>query len=218
MGSWSGRKATELTRLVLETDDMCHICKKPGADSADHIIPRSLGGSDTLDNLAPAHLWCNKKRGNRRLGASVVVVTGPPCSGKSTYVNDHAGPNDVVIDLDALALALMPPGAHHHVYPPHVRHVAIGARNTAIARATRLSEQCRVFLIHADPTPEQRREYRRHQWRMVDIDPGKDVCLARARVPGARPPSAVTFIHAWYTHRHPTSADHPNTPSRPWLV
>lgn len=32
--------------------------------SADHIQPRSLGGSNCLDNLRLTHAWCNSKRGN----------------------------------------------------------------------------------------------------------------------------------------------------------
>jgi AAA domain len=33
----------------------------------------------------------------------VMLVCGPPASGKSTYVNAHAGPDDIVIDLDLIA-------------------------------------------------------------------------------------------------------------------
>jgi 5-methylcytosine-specific restriction endonuclease McrA len=31
----------------------------------DHIIPRSKGGADTIDNLQLAHARCNKVKGNR---------------------------------------------------------------------------------------------------------------------------------------------------------
>ncbi|WP_268746906.1 HNH endonuclease [Tomitella biformata] len=44
---------------------MCHLCGKPGATTADHVQPRSLGGGDGLDNLRPAHKACNSSRGNR---------------------------------------------------------------------------------------------------------------------------------------------------------
>ena len=31
----------------------------------DHIVPRSKGGADTLENLQLAHAHCNKVKGNR---------------------------------------------------------------------------------------------------------------------------------------------------------
>ena len=56
---------------------VCHLCgasiptqasyPNPFTRSVDHIIPVSKGGSDGLDNLAPAHLKCNSDRGNLRL-------------------------------------------------------------------------------------------------------------------------------------------------------
>jgi 5-methylcytosine-specific restriction endonuclease McrA len=35
----------------------------PMSFTVDHIIPRSLGGPDTLDNARPAHRRCNSQRG-----------------------------------------------------------------------------------------------------------------------------------------------------------
>lgn len=66
--SWAGRRATELTALTLATyGRVCHLCGRPGADSADHLIPRSCGGDDSLDNLRPAHKSCNSTRGDLAL-------------------------------------------------------------------------------------------------------------------------------------------------------
>lgn len=38
----------------------------------------------------------------------VYLVTGPPCAGKSTYVAQNAGPNDVVADFDEIARVISP--------------------------------------------------------------------------------------------------------------
>lgn len=63
-GGWNGRRATKLTAAVLATKGtICHLCGMPGADTADHILPRALGGPDDLDNLVPAHKRCNSSRG-----------------------------------------------------------------------------------------------------------------------------------------------------------
>lgn len=62
---WEGSKVRRLRALVLaEYGTVCHLCGGVGADSVDHVIPRSLGGDDSLDNLRPAHRSCNFSRGN----------------------------------------------------------------------------------------------------------------------------------------------------------
>lgn len=64
---WGGRKAQQYVRLTLETyGTVCWLCGFPGATTADHIVPRSLGGAVYhLDNPGPAHKSCNESRGNR---------------------------------------------------------------------------------------------------------------------------------------------------------
>lgn len=61
-----GRRQSELTaRVLFHYGTVCHLCGGEGADTKDHLVPRSLGGTDALDNLRPAHMKCNSKRGNR---------------------------------------------------------------------------------------------------------------------------------------------------------
>lgn len=68
MREWAGKYAQQLTALTLETYGLtCHLCGEPGADTADHILPRSAGGDDSLDNLRPAHGPCNYARAARPL-------------------------------------------------------------------------------------------------------------------------------------------------------
>lgn len=55
----------------------CHLCGEPVSKNKtpwarkgptiDHIIPRSKGGSDDIDNLRLAHRKCNEARGNSDL-------------------------------------------------------------------------------------------------------------------------------------------------------
>jgi hypothetical protein len=56
----------------------CHLCGAPvyramlvgdGRGTADHLLPRSLGGTNALSNLKLAHKGCNTKRGNKLLTA-----------------------------------------------------------------------------------------------------------------------------------------------------
>lgn len=63
MRAWAGRYCQRLTALCLETKGtVCHLCSQDGADTADHVVPRSKGGTDDLSNLEPAHQACNSAR------------------------------------------------------------------------------------------------------------------------------------------------------------
>ena len=199
-----GRASTKMTALVLSTyGNICAVRLKGCttiATTKDHIVPYSHGGQDVLENYRPACKPCNSKRSNRVMpgyGASVVIITGPPASGKTTYVRNHAKPTDVVIDMDAIARALMPiPPAETHVYPEYVRHVAIKARAAAISAATRLRERTTVWLIHAVPQPDDLHDYKRLGWQVITVDPGRDVVEARMRT--MRPEVMHRHVARWY--------------------
>jgi 5-methylcytosine-specific restriction endonuclease McrA len=46
---------------------VCHLCGRDitagQAWDVDHLVPRSMGGTDALANLRPAHARCNRSRG-----------------------------------------------------------------------------------------------------------------------------------------------------------
>lgn len=207
---WRGRYAANLRTQVLATKGRtCWLCGEPGADSVDHRIPRSKGGTDEWGNLYPAHGRCNSERSNTPPpgeAARVVVVTGPPAAGKTTYVRDHAAPGDVVVDLDAIAAALcaIPPGDIHH-YPDHIRSIAQRARRSAIAAAYRLLAGPTVWVIHTAPSDGQRALYLGHGATFVHLDPGADVVTQRA-ADLDRPASARAFIADYYGRGHHTRA------------
>lgn len=207
---WRGRYSMSVARAVIaHYGDLCHLCRRPGARSADHLRPRSRWGGDDLGNLRPAHKSCNQRRQDRAApgwGARLVVVCGPPGAGKTTYVAEHAEAVDVVIDLDALALALMRPGerpATPGAYPAHVRHVAIGAREEAIRRAVRLREAVTVWLVHALPAAAELADYRAAGAEIVALDPGIEVLLDRL---AEHPPAALATAARWYAAARPPPA------------
>lgn len=68
MTTWGGRRISRLrTEVVARHGTVCWICGEPitGLVSLDHVVPRSKGGSDDVENLRPAHFGCNSARGNR---------------------------------------------------------------------------------------------------------------------------------------------------------
>lgn len=57
-------------RVIRRDAGICHLCRQPGADSVDHLVPVAKGGElYDLRNLAAAHhnVWpqCNRVRGDR---------------------------------------------------------------------------------------------------------------------------------------------------------
>lgn len=75
MASANGRPWRRVTEQLKEISTTCWLCgyaidlDLPATHrlsfTADHIIPRSLGGPDTLENARPAHRGCNSSRGAR---------------------------------------------------------------------------------------------------------------------------------------------------------
>lgn len=69
---WGGSESKRLIALVKqEKGYLCHLCLKEilsDADyHADHVIPRSKGGDNSLENLMPSHKLCNMQRGDRSI-------------------------------------------------------------------------------------------------------------------------------------------------------
>ena len=76
---WQRKKG----RVIRRDGGICHLCGQPGADSADHLIPYSQGGTDAMDNLAAVHHdtppKCNRLRGDRPIDiarAEIELLTG----------------------------------------------------------------------------------------------------------------------------------------------
>ncbi len=89
---------------------------------------------------------------------AVVVVTGPPCSGKSTHVRTHRKPGDIVIDFDLLAQALGSPNPHDH--SAAVRNVTIRMRRAAIEAAL-AQRDVDVWIVDCNIPPQRMIMYRR---------------------------------------------------------
>jgi 5-methylcytosine-specific restriction endonuclease McrA len=65
---------------MLREEPYCWLCGKRGSAEdplvADHVIPRSKGGTTTRSNLRAAHSSCNARRGDR--GSTASGLTDPP--------------------------------------------------------------------------------------------------------------------------------------------
>ncbi len=135
------------------------------------------------------------------------LVTGPPASGKSTWVREHAKHGDITIDYDAIASVLTPPGGDPHDPPQHVKAVTKAARLAAIDTALGMSRERDVYVIHSMPSATLMAHYQAHGAKVITIDPGRTVVLARCKA--ERPWQMGQAAKRWYDERDASKQPEP---------
>lgn len=143
------------------------------------------------------------------------VVTGPPAAGKSTWVRQRARSGDITIDYDAIAAVLTPlePGERRLSTP--VAAVTRAARRAAIDMALEYRDETDVYIIHATPSAGMLRLYQRMNAKIVTVDPGEDIVLARCRE--ERPWQMGQAAKKWYRSKSASSEQVlPGSPVMPW--
>jgi GTPase SAR1 family protein len=173
------------------------------ANQVDHIVPVEDGGAvyDKSNLRAACHV-CNTWRaqrqkadsGWRRSEAHIVLVVGPPGAGKSTFVQEHAGARDVIIDYDAISAAIGLPESRGA--SSDRTNIVKRLRNNLIQQARRGDIKAdKVWLISCNPNAEKM--FPHHE--VLVIDPGQQEVLSRAR--SCRPMYFQTIIENWYRAR-----------------
>ena len=132
----------------------------------------------------------------------ITVITGPPCAGKTTYVQKNARPGDIIIDYDALAVALGSTSSHDH--DPWLSEVTAAAWAAAIARATQDKSRRDTWIIDSRPRPERLQAYTRARARYVHLTAGKEELHRRADADG-RPPQSHQRIDEFLAATTPRS-------------
>ena len=84
---------------------------------------------------------------------TVHIVYGPPLAGKSTFVRENMGPDDLVFDMDAVQNALCY-GADH-AGKPHTLGAAIALRNAFIACKIYKNAKGVLFITRTDTSTRQ---------------------------------------------------------------
>lgn len=107
---WRGRNQKQLRQLVTDIYgwrcSICHTMINPDATrlrdrlSIDHVLPVSRGGTDTIENLRPAHYGCNAARGDgsrtvRRRPTEIGIAFFPTGPGWEPAPTSHFPPNRI---------------------------------------------------------------------------------------------------------------------------
>jgi hypothetical protein len=199
----STRRWRTLRAQHLNQHPHCQRCGAPGQE-VDHIHPLEQDGARyDPANLQTLCVPCHraKTKQERRMTATtnqpirvdtrVTVVIGPPCSGKTTYVTEHRGPEDLVVDLDVIAQALGSPRDYGH--PPHLVPFMCEARDAVLRRLGRKHGAPRVWVVTTRPEVADQLVGSRR----VTIDADRIDCKSRAHLAG-RPPEWLDVIDAWF--------------------
>ncbi|MCP4366327.1 MAG: ATP-binding protein [Planctomycetes bacterium] len=125
---------------------------------------------------------------------TINVIIGPPCAGKSTYIRDGSGDGDVLVDYDALAMALGAGTTHQS--SGDIRTVALRARYSVINQILDGLDGD-SWIIHTNPSTKLMDEYLEAGAVFSLLDPGVDVCRERAEA-DERPDGTIDAIDEWY--------------------
>ncbi len=122
------------------------------------------------------------------------IITGPPCGGKSTYIGKHAKRGDLIVDYDELAMTL---GCAEKWNPVGIVQRATQKARAAAIKAATNNQKAESWIIQSRLSEELRKEYESLGAEIVEIDPGKETCIERAKRDG-RPKNIFLAIEGWY--------------------
>ncbi|MFD4258225.1 hypothetical protein ACFWR9_11490 [Streptomyces sp. NPDC058534] len=177
--------------------------------TADHVVAVGAGGREDGE-LRVLCRACNSTRGSsmadtRSPGLEIVLVAGPPCAGKNRYISEHADPDDLILDLDALSEAMSLAGTYEFI-DAHLP-IVTEARDAALERLLLGNHQVRrCWIISTAPERKRRAYYRdRYGARSVVLWWSEETCLLRAM--NERPPQWQEYVRRWFDRYEQDPAD-----------
>lgn len=175
---------------------ICESCGKEIVNRNDLILHHKIeltdcNVNDTSISLNPENIEiicmkCHNKEHNRfngwkREDKHVYIIYGAPCSGKSTYVNKHAGSNDLIVDMDKIYNAISINALYEK--PDSLKSVAFSLRdNLYDVIKYRNGKWLNAFVIASVPTIGERERLikRLGGAELIYINATQEECMAHA--------------------------------------
>ena len=181
-------------RINDDGERLCEHCGKPIMKKYDCIGHHEIeltdenvnnyGISLNPSNIKLIHFRCHNKIHERFEGfkQKVYLVYGSPCSGKSTWVNDVANPDDLILDLDKIWECISGSGSDKYHKPGRLKANAFGVRDCLIDQIrTRTGMWRNAYVIGSYPLRSDRdRLCSLLRAEPIFIRESRDVCLSRA--------------------------------------
>lgn len=197
------RKSLMLERVDANGDVVCEHCNKPIVKAYDcighHKTPLTEGNVNDYDislnpdNVALVHHKCHNEIHNRfgTYTRHIYIVYGSPCSGKTTFVNERALKDDLIIDIDRIFEAINN-GRSNRLYD----NVMQVYRLLVDMVKTRNGKWVNAYIIRGFPLKgERERLAAMLDAELVYIDTDKQTCLERAY---KRAPDYEKFVFDWW--------------------
>lgn len=135
----------------------------------------------------------------------VIIVNGPVGAGKSTYVEKHANPEDIVIDLDRIATAFRS-GNQLHSSHTDILDLIIPVRNAAYDALERKKAKWGVaYIITSEASADKVKKLsERFSAEVITIHPDKEVCIQQIKNDKTRPDKKghIELSEKWYESRN----------------
>lgn len=190
------RALVERLKLERVSDDgnlYCEHCGKPIVKAYDCIghhkkeltsqNVNDVNVSLNPDNIALVHFKCHNaihKRFGNTASRKVYIVYGAPCSGKSTFVKESAGRDDIVLDIDSIWQMISV--NQRYEKPNRLKQNVFGIRDCIIEQIKmRLGSWMNAWIIGGYPLKSERERLADLLGaELVFIDEKKEVCLMRS--------------------------------------
>lgn len=139
----------------------------------------------------------------------LTIVCGPAGSGKSTYVAQHKGPFDLVIDLDVIASEVSGQPVHGWDRDTWL-NAALYRRNDMLGSLSRAPNHKAAWFIVAEPKAKHRDWWQQalRPQRIVVLEVDEPTCIAQAsRDPDRDMGRTVHAITNWWANYEPRIGD-----------